>query len=327
MIDLIGTLRRLYTRLGAPAGASMSVDIAAIMAELTTLGLQYVEGSVSDAGPAAADFDTDLAEATDDHYNGMLLMFTDGVCAGQAHVIDNYAAANGNCAFSADDIWTDVPGDGDNFVIMPAVGAKLGIPAGVSVSADIAAITAALVTVDTEVGDIATAVAALSQVSPFEQLCPILMNAPRTANEAALTNAAGNKEFIPTNTIAASNLYSTDDGKVSKVTLIIIGRAVNTYAGSNALDCATAAHNQWQMSLGAGAYADLTNEVADGQMLDNDWLCPVEGAIHPFTFGFDITTEMTDIDGHIGVQLLNGRAEQTSLIVTCDIYLKVVWLP
>ncbi|MBA7624015.1 hypothetical protein ES703_31419 [subsurface metagenome] len=67
------------------------------------------------------------------------------------------------------------------------------------------------------------------------------------------------------------------------------------------------------------------NEEPDGQMLDNDWRCYGKGIIHPFTFMFDVTAQVTNIDGKIGVRLENAQAEQDNLIVTCDIYLKVVW--
>jgi hypothetical protein len=154
----------------------------------------------------------------------------------------------------------------------------------------------------------------------FEQNLPILMNSTQT-----LTNAAADKDFIASNATGADGLISTDDSKVEKVFLVIIGRAVNSYAGNNALDCTTAAHNQWKINLDGGAYSDLVNEEADGQMLDNDWQAIGEGAIHPFTFMFDITAQITNIDGKIGVRLENGRSEQTSFIVTCDIYLKVLW--
>lgn len=156
--------------------------------------------------------------------------------------------------------------------------------------------------------------------SYFEQTVPILMNTLETFN-----NTAADKDFIASNATGAVGLISTDDIKVQRVFLLIIGRAVNTYEGSNALDCTTATHNQWRANLDGGAYADLVNEEADGQMLDNDWLCPVEGAIHPFTFMFDVTDLVTNIDGKIGVRLQNGRSEQEYLIVTCDIYLKVLW--
>jgi len=150
----------VLTRMGVPAGASISVDIAALKTALDGLGLQYVEGSVDDVGPAAADFDTDLTEATDNHYNGMLLMFTDGDCAGQAHVINDYAGATKNVSFSAEDLWTDVPGDGDNFIILPGTGSmakaiytRLGAPAGASIAADLVTIAAYL---DTEIAAIIT---------------------------------------------------------------------------------------------------------------------------------------------------------------------------
>ncbi len=110
---------------------------------LITAGIA-VPGAVSDVGPAITDFDTTLTEATDDHYNGMVLMFIDGDNAGQAHVIDDYGGGARNVIFAAGDRWTDVPGDGDNFVILPSgvlrILAIIGTPAGASVSADIAVI-------------------------------------------------------------------------------------------------------------------------------------------------------------------------------------------
>ena len=115
-------IQRLLTILGIPAGASISVDIAALQAALTALGLTSIEGSVADAGAAAADFDTDLTEASNDHYNGMILMFTNGVLEGQAHVINDYVGGAKNVSFSAEDRWTEAPGNGDDFIILPSVG-------------------------------------------------------------------------------------------------------------------------------------------------------------------------------------------------------------
>lgn len=160
----------------------------------------------------------------------------------------------------------------------------------------------------------------LDNCSHLEQTVPIKMNCSQTLN-----NTQGNKDFVPDNATGASGLISTDDTKVQKIFLLIIGRAVNSYAGTNALDCTTASHNQWKINLDGGAYSDLVNEEADGQMLDDDWTCPVEGDIHPFTFMFDVTSQLTNIDGKIGVRLENGRSEQASMIVTIDVYLKIVW--
>ena len=118
-------------------------------------------GHVSDAGAAITDFDTDLGEPTDNHYNGLLLMFLNGPCIGQVHLIDDYTAVNGNCAFIVGDQWTDVPTNGSQFIILPANGVfakmihtRLGAPAGASISADIAV-------VDGNVDDIETAVGAI----------------------------------------------------------------------------------------------------------------------------------------------------------------------
>ncbi|GAH63335.1 unnamed protein product, partial [marine sediment metagenome] len=94
----------------------------------------------------------------------------------------------------------------------------------------------------------------------------------------------------------------------------------------NNLDCTNPLYNQWMMRVGAGAYADLENAgKADGQMLDTDWQCEVQGAIHPFTFMFDITDRLTALDNAIGLAISNALARQNSLIVTLDVYMKVVW--
>lgn len=182
-------------------------------------------------------------------------------------------------------------------VVLRSIWDRLGAPAGASIAADI-----------------------VSKETYFEQTVPIKMNCTQTINA---TNA--DKDFIASNLTGASGLISTVDAKVQKAFLLIIGRTVNTYAGTNALDCTTATWNQWQMNLDGGAYIDLTNEEADGQMLDDDWRCPVEGTIHPFRLMFDITTELTNIDGKIGVRLTGAQAEQISLITTIDVFLKVLW--
>lgn len=84
-----------------------------------------VAGAVSDAGATVVDFDTNLTEVTNNHYNGMLLMFTSGVCAGQSHLIDVYTGGAKNVSFATSDQWTDAPGNGDRFIIVPNPGAYL----------------------------------------------------------------------------------------------------------------------------------------------------------------------------------------------------------
>ena len=232
-------------RLGAPAGASISVDIAALKTALDALGLQYVEGSVSDAGPAAADFDTDLTEATDNHYNGMLLMFTDGVCAGQAHVINDYDGAAKNVSFSAEDVWTEAPGNGDNFIILPGTGGmakaiytRLGAPAGASIAADLVTIAAYLDTeiaailnaVDTEVAAILAdtgtdGVVINSRTAAFEKLVGVLQAKATTID---LQQAAGSYDLFTGTTqdvmveklvIRLPNVDVSDDATLTSISI------------------------------------------------------------------------------------------------------------
>ncbi len=157
--------------------------------------------------------------------------------------------------------------------------------------------------------------------SYLEQTVPVQMNRERT-----LTTLVGDATFITPAVAAAVGLIDADFTNLVKAFLLIIGRAVNTFAGQNNLDCTTATHNQWMMSVGAGAYADLQNGAkADGQMLDTDWECMALGVIHPFTLMFDITDRLTALNDTLGVRLAQARSRQDSMIVTIDVYMKVVW--
>jgi hypothetical protein len=158
----------------------------------------------------------------------------------------------------------------------------------------------------------------------LQPFCPLQNN---IEGSALLGTIHADVTFITANTIGATGLLSSDDTKVQKVQLIIIGICENQYAGTNYLDCSTATDNQWQWALDAGAYADLQNgALADGQMVDGDWHCQGEGIITPFCFVFDITSGMTNIDGKIGLKLQNARAKQASLKVTLNtVALRVLW--
>lgn len=167
-----------------------------------------------------------------------------------------------------------------------------------------------------------------SKVATYlEQTMPIVMNQERT-----LTVVAADADFIVSDTIfgVPVGLIDADFDNISKAFLLIIGRAVNTFAGQNNLDCTTAAHNQWQANVNGGAYTDLENVVSgvgkhDGQMLDTDWQCMLQGVIHPFTFMFDVTDRLVAPNNRIGLRLQNARARGANMVVTLDVYLKVVW--
>jgi len=120
----LGNLARtLAAILGArwDAAGDLGTDIAALLA-----GGIAVSGTVVDGAPTVIDFDTSLSEATNNHYNGGLLLFTTGPNAGQGHLVDVYTGgANGNVAFAINDRWTDVPVNGNSFILIPNAGAYL----------------------------------------------------------------------------------------------------------------------------------------------------------------------------------------------------------
>jgi len=157
----------------------------------------------------------------------------------------------------------------------------------------------------------------------LEQTTPLAMNRERVVPAIQVDS-----DFIPSNSAIGVpvGLIDAEFENLSKVFLLIIGRAENMFAGYNDLNCTTATHNQWQVNIDGGAYVDLQNGAkADGQMLDTDWRCEALGVIHPFTFMFDITDQIVALDDMIGIRLANSRARQNNLIVTIDVYLKVVW--
>ncbi len=158
----------------------------------------------------------------------------------------------------------------------------------------------------------------------IDQVCPILNNAN---GSALLGTTHADVALLASNTHAASGLLSTIDALVQKVQLIIVGVAENQYAGANYLDCSTPTDNQWQINVDGGDFVDLQNDgKADGQMVDEDWHCQVEGAQAGFVYTFDITSILTNIDGKIGLRLANARAKQASMKVTLQtVALRIIW--
>ena len=73
--------------------------------------------TVSDVAATSTDFDTALAEATNDHYNNQMITFASGVLLGQSRIISDYDGTAKNIVVSP--AFTEAPGDGDTFVIIP----------------------------------------------------------------------------------------------------------------------------------------------------------------------------------------------------------------
>lgn len=80
-------------------------------------------GEVNTGSATTSAFAVDgFTEATDDHFNGMVMVFTSGANAGEGRVITDYTGSSQTMAFGQ--AWTDAPADNDDFVIVP--GSQLG---------------------------------------------------------------------------------------------------------------------------------------------------------------------------------------------------------
>lgn len=76
----------------------------------------YIAAAVSDASPAAGDFDTDLASATNSFYNDAFCLFITGSLAGQVRKVTGYTGSTKNLQFSG--AFTAAPANGDKFVLV-----------------------------------------------------------------------------------------------------------------------------------------------------------------------------------------------------------------
>lgn len=112
----------------AAAGSGNAIDgevdvgrLGGSAAALAVLKDMYTKvittGVVSDAGPTATDFDTDLTEVTDGHYNDCVCVFTTGVLTGQHRKVDVYTGTNGNINLGTKP-YTEAPANGNAFQVL-----------------------------------------------------------------------------------------------------------------------------------------------------------------------------------------------------------------
>lgn len=127
-----------FARLGAPAGASVSADIAAIKtvddaikvitdaltaagaAKLALGATTMITGIVSWDNTNATTtviYSSDITEATADHFNGRLFVPTSGALLGQYTEITDYALDTGEGKFTVTAL-TEPPADNTTFVIL-----------------------------------------------------------------------------------------------------------------------------------------------------------------------------------------------------------------
>lgn len=77
--------------------------------------LTIVKGAAIAGTLSSTEMTTDLTEATDDHYNGRIILFTSGALQDQGTVITDYVGATKKLVFAA---LTETPTAGDTFIIV-----------------------------------------------------------------------------------------------------------------------------------------------------------------------------------------------------------------
>jgi hypothetical protein len=70
----------------------------------------------NDPDPSTTAFETDLAEATNDHYNGAFCVFYSGALAGQSRKISDYDGTSKVLTVAT--AFTEAPAAGDDFLII-----------------------------------------------------------------------------------------------------------------------------------------------------------------------------------------------------------------
>lgn len=114
----------IYTLPGTNAGVSADATkingVAAAAARLALSAGQIIPGTVNDDNtvPSTTVFAaSDITEATADHYNGRLVVWTTGALAGQVTDVTDYALDTGEGKFTVTEM-TEAPADGDTFVLV-----------------------------------------------------------------------------------------------------------------------------------------------------------------------------------------------------------------
>ncbi len=149
---------------GATKKASINTEADTALSDINLDKLIPASGSVETSGAnSSTQVQTDLAEATNDHYNGMMILFTSGNEAGQARLIDDYVGATGVVSWVR--AVTATPADAVTFILLSItrvdVASVLGVAqTGNDNGADINSILTGTIT-NAQGADVATDVAAM----------------------------------------------------------------------------------------------------------------------------------------------------------------------
>jgi len=104
------------TRIGDPSGDSLTSLTAKLGDPKGALGSLIQAASTTTGTPTVNFFDTNLTEATDDHYVGNVILFTSGDLAGQSSIIVDYDGTTKE--ITVDPAFIEAPASGDSFVIL-----------------------------------------------------------------------------------------------------------------------------------------------------------------------------------------------------------------
>jgi len=95
--------------------AQVNAEVDTALADIHLDHLIQKTGAVSDLAPTASSFITNLAEAVDDFYNGLCIIFISGNLAGQARRISDYDGTTKT--ITVENAFTAAPADADSFIV------------------------------------------------------------------------------------------------------------------------------------------------------------------------------------------------------------------
>jgi len=108
---LLDAIKVITDALGATAAARLALSAGQIIPAT-------VDTVTNTHTPTTTEFQADdITEATADHYNGRIVLFTSGALAGQATDITDYAAVGGIGQFTVTAM-TEAPANDDTFIIV-----------------------------------------------------------------------------------------------------------------------------------------------------------------------------------------------------------------
>jgi hypothetical protein len=115
------TKEYLHEIVAASAGNVIQINgVASAAAKLSLSASTMIAGTITDAAlaPTATNFEcSDITDATADHYNGRVIIFTSGGIIRQAQTITDYAKVGSNGRFVTT-AFTTAPANGDTLIVV-----------------------------------------------------------------------------------------------------------------------------------------------------------------------------------------------------------------